>query len=58
MRQAWICTRCNSMYVSPIKVKGVLCEKCTGKVGGREVWMAPSNSECMIETGEDNGKFV
>jgi len=29
------------MYVSPIRVREVLCRKCTGKVGGRETWMTP-----------------
>jgi hypothetical protein len=56
MRQSWICEKCDSMYVSPIRVQQVLCRKCTGKVGGRETWMTPAlDSEGKLETGENNG---
>lgn len=42
MNQSWICTKCNSMYVSPIRVREVLCNQCSHKAGGRETWMTPS----------------
>lgn len=59
MRQSWVCTKCDSMYVSPIRVREVLCHKCSHKVGSRETWMKPAlDFEDKLETGEDNGKFV
>lgn len=55
MRQNWVCLKCDSMYLSPIKASQVVCEKCSRKVGGKETWMTEIqvlDLECKIQTGE------